>query len=304
MSLVNLAAVGVLLSTSAPDRTSPGAPEPLVVTTAWLARHLGDKDLVLFQVGDRNSRPAYDEGHIPGAQFLNPSAEISAPRTEGALSLELPPPALLDSVLESKGISNTSRVVVYWAREYFSPTSRAVFTLEYAGLAGRVSVLDGGLEQWKREGRPVSTDIPAPARGNFTVRLNPSLVADAEFVKSHLDDRKVRIVDARDSSFFNGRETRQGRNGHIPGAVNIPFSTMVDSLSRLQPATVLDARFAAAGVARGQTVVTYCHIGQQASLVWFAARLLGYDARVYDGSFEDWARRTELPVATPATRPD
>jgi thiosulfate/3-mercaptopyruvate sulfurtransferase len=292
MLLLVLAAV-----TASPP--APRASEPLLVTTSWLAEHLKDRGLVIFQIGDRASRPAYDEGHIPGAQFLAPLSEFSTPRVEGTLLLELPSAAVLDSVLEAKGISNDSRIVLYWAQEYYSPTSRALFTLEYAGLAGRVSILDGGLETWKQEGRPVSTELPSVAPGHFTVRPNPAMVADAEYVQAHLEDPKVRIVDARDTVFYQGTSKNPKSNGHIPGAATVYFGTMVDS-SRVRTPAVLRSEFAAAGIKEGQTVVTYCHIGQQATVVWFAARLLGYDAKLYDGSFQDWSTRA-LPIVNPAT---
>jgi len=274
--------------------------EPLVVTTAWLANHLHDKGLILFHIGDRATRAVYDSVHIPGAQFLAPLSEFSTPRVQGSLVLELPSVATLDSVLESKGISDDSRIVLYYAREYFSPTSRAFFTLDYMGLGGRVSILDGGLEAWQAEGRPVSAEAPVVSAGHFTPRPHPEVVADADFVKAHLDDKSVRIVDARDTAFYNGRDTRQGRNGHIKGAVSIPFGTMVDSAGKFLSPTMLKAEFAQAGVKDGQTVVTYCHIGQQATLVWFVARYLGFNAKLYDGSFQDWAARTELPVDNPS----
>ena len=293
---------GLALAAAAPAPRQSGA--PLIVTTAWLAQHLSDRELVLFHIGDQGSKSVYDEGHIPGAQFLNPFQELSTPRVEGALFLELPSPEVLDSVLEAKGISDQSRIVLYSARQYFTPTSRTLFTLEYAGLAGRVSILDGGLEVWKSEGRAVTAEVPAPARGRLSVRPNPAIVADADFVRQSLENSKVRLVDARDTSFYNGRETRQGRNGHIKGAVSLPFTTMVDSGGRFRSPAVLQAQFAAAGVQPGQTVVTYCHIGQQASLVWFMARVLGYDAKMYDGSFQDWAARAELPVVNPAAKPE
>jgi thiosulfate/3-mercaptopyruvate sulfurtransferase len=290
--------------TAPPPLHGSAAREPLVVTTTWLADHLHDKGLVIFQIGDQSSRPAYDAGHIPGAQFLNPFAELSTPRKEGALSLELPPVETLDSVLESKGISNDSRIVLYFAQEYFSPTSRTLFTLEYMGLAGRVSILDGGLEVWKAEARPVSTEIPQPVAGKLTPHANPDLVVDAAYVKAHLQDKGVRIIDARDTVFYTGQRASQGGNGHIPGAVNIPFGTMMDSTGRFRAPTILRAQFAQAGVQDGQTVVTYCHIGQQASLVWFGARLLGFQARLYDGSFQDWVRHPELPMVNPAAKPE
>jgi thiosulfate/3-mercaptopyruvate sulfurtransferase len=275
--------------------SGPAATEPLLVSTAWLSRHLHDPRLVILHVGEK---AGYEAAHIPGARYLAPVVELSTPRVEGQLFLELPSRAVLDSVLSAKGISNDSRVVLCPADGYgyFTAAARALFTLEYAGLRGRVSILDGGFEAWKREGLPVTRDVPPIAAGRFTTRPDSSLVVEAEFVHARLTDPRVRIVDARDSSYYNGRETRQGRNGHIPGAASIPFLTITDSTGRFRPVSRLRAQFAQAGVRPGQTVVTYCHIGQQASLVWFAARLLGYPARLYDGSFQDWARRTDLPV--------
>lgn len=293
----------MLAALAAPPTSSP-PPAPLVVSTAWLADHLHDKGLVLFHIGDRATRAVYDSVHIPGAQFLAPLSEFSTPRVEGALYLELPSVAVLDSVLESKGISDDSHIVLYNAKQYFSPTSRALFTLEYMGLGGRVSILDGGLEAWQAEGRPTTAEVPTVTAGHFTPHPHPELVADAEFVKAHLEDNGVRILDARDTSFYNGRDTHQGRNGHIPGAASLPFTSTVDSAGKFLVPTRLRALFAQAGVKDGQTVVTYCHIGQQASLVWFAARYLGFTAKLYDGSFQDWAARAELPVVNPSAKPE
>jgi len=266
--------------------------EPLVVSTEWLSQHLHDKNLVIFHVGEK---PTYDSIHIPGAQYL-PLGDLSAPRAEGRLTLELPDHAVLDSMLSARGVANNSRVVVYAANEWFSPTSRALFTLEYAGLRGRVSILDGGLPAWRSEGHPVTADLPAVTRAHFTSRPDSNIVADAGFVRAHLSDPGVHIVDARDTSFYNGSQISQGRYGRIPGAASLPFATMVDASGHFRPVETLRSQFAAAGVKDGQTVVTYCHIGQQASLVWFAARLIGRDAKLYDGSFQEWAKHPEWPV--------
>jgi thiosulfate/3-mercaptopyruvate sulfurtransferase len=272
---------------------SSPADEPLVVTTSWLSQHLNDQNLIVFHIGEK---PTYDSVHIPGARYLTPFTDLSTPRVDGQLFLELPSRAMLDSVLSAKGVSNESRIVLYASNSWATPTSRTLFTLEYVGLRGRVSILDGGLDAWRAEGRPVTRDVPVATPTKFVSRPDSSIVVDAGFVSGHLSDAKVRIVDARDTAFYNGRETRQGRNGHIPGAVSLPFSTMVDSSGHFRPVQLLRTQFTQAGVKDGQTVVTYCHIGQQASLVWFAARLLGYQAKLYDGSFQDWAKRTELPV--------
>lgn len=275
-------------------------PMPVLVTTGWLAAHRNDPALVILHVGDQRSRRRYDEGHIPGAVFLNPFTDLAAPPVPGGLALELPSAAQLDSVLDAKGISNDSRVVVYSADGYATPTARAFFTLEYAGLRGQVAMLDGGLEAWVRENRPTTTEVRAVTRGDFTPRLQRDMVADAEWVRRRLQQPTVAIVDARTPQFYSGAETRQARLGHIPGAGNLPFGSVLAEDGRFKTPVVLRGMLEGAGAAAGDTVVTYCHIGQQASLAWFTARMLGYQARLYDGSFQDWSARRELPVTAPA----
>jgi thiosulfate/3-mercaptopyruvate sulfurtransferase len=291
--------VPILLIASLAPAAAGQSPEPMVVTTAWLSEHLGDRDLVIFHIGDARTKATYDAGHIPGARFLNPWEDISAPRQEGALNLELPSAERLTAALRAHGVNQRSRIVLYQSDQYYSPIARAYLTLEFAGLGGKVSVMDGGLELWKREGRPVSTDAPASAAGDFTPQLHPEVVVDVDFVRTRLENPKVAVLDARLPSFYEGAETRQGRNGHIPGALNVPFSSVMAEDGRFKDLGLLREMFQKAGAEPGDKVVTYCHIGQQASLVWFAAKLSGYDASVYDGSFQDWAARTDLPVVAP-----
>ena len=281
------------LATSAAPQQSP----PVLVTTEWLATNLNDPKLVLFHIG---TEPVYQAGHIPGAQFISPFTDLSAPAQPGGLNLELPSPERIDSVLEARGVSNDSRIVLYSSDGWFTPTSRAFFTLEYAGLAGRVMILDGGLEAWKAENRPVSTEVPTPKPGSFTPRVNGDLVVDAAWIKNHLKDARVAVIDARNTEFYNGAETRQDRVGRIPGAGTAPFTTVMSEGGKFKNPAELKAILEAAGAQAGDTVVTYCHIGQQATLVWFAARLLGYPVKLYDGSFQDWSARRDLPVEAPA----
>jgi len=138
------------------------------------------------------------------------------------------------------------------------------------------------------------------SRGTYLPRMHPEVVVGADWVASHLNDNTVAIVDARGAQFYQGHGGGMPRAGHIPGAVNIQFSSLVDSTNRLKDKKELEKIFAAAGVKPGVIVVPYCHIGQQASLVYFVARYLGYDARLYDGSFEDWSSREDLPVVNPS----
>lgn len=275
-------------------------PAPPLVSTAWLASRLSDPTLVVLHVQGLRPRTAYDQGHIPGARFLNPFTMLAAPQAPGALTLELPGAAQLESVLGAKGIDDASTVVIYAAEPNLTPASRAFFTLEYAGLRGRVFFLDGGLAAWTREGRPLSTEEPAPARGRFTARLQADMVADADWVATRLTRPGVAVIDARAPAFYHGAETRQARLGHIPGAGNLPFNAVVRPDGTFQPADSIRVLLAGAGAAPGDTVVTYCHIGQQASLAWFAARMTGHQAKLYDGSMQEWSARRGLPLVSPA----
>ena len=133
------------------------------------------------------------------------------------------------------------------------------------------------------------------------------LVVDGDAVEALRKSPGVRIVDARASALYSGEQTGGGRDtphktGHIEGAVNVPFNSTYDQQGRFKSVEELQSLFTAAGVLPGETVVAYCHIGQQATATIFAARLLGFDVRLYDGSFEDWSRRPNAAVTNPAIK--
>ena len=267
--------------------------QSMIVSAEWLAQHLKEDSLVLLQVGEKDE---YVAGHIPGAQFIT-LADISTPCGAG-LALELPPVAHLKAAFEKLGISDKSRIIVYFSKDWVSPTARVFMTLDYLGLGDRTSILDGGLPAWRAESRPVTAELREPKAGHLTPRPNTKLVVDASWVSANIDKAGVAILDARAPQFYTGRDVgRMPRGGHIPSARNIPFSALVeDSNNKFKSVAALRELFNAAAVKQGDTVATYCHIGQQASLLYFVARYLGYDAHLYDGSFEDWSHRPELPV--------
>jgi thiosulfate/3-mercaptopyruvate sulfurtransferase len=270
-----------------------GVRESMIVTTDWLAKHLRDSSLVLLHVGDKKE---YDAAHIPGAQFIQVS-DISTPRGQG-LVLELPPIDQLKATFEKFGVTDKSRVVIYFGKDWVSPTTRVYFTLDYLGLGDRASILDGGMPAWQAENRPVTAELRVPQKGSFTPRPNTKLVVDAAWVSANLKKPGVAILDARAPKFYTGAEAGQmPRAGRIPSAKNIPFSNLVeDSNNKFKSPNALRKIFNDEGVKPQDSVATYCHIGQQASLLYFVARYLGYDAHLYDGSFDDWSRRPELPV--------
>lgn len=278
--------------------TAESVRKDMLVTTDWLAKHLSDDSLVLLQVGEKDE---YAAGHIPGAQFIT-TAELSTPRGEG-LSLQLLPAIQLQAVFEKYGISNDSRIVIYFSKDWVTPTARVFFTLDYLGLGDRTSILDGGLPAWRAEGRPISTEAVTRKPGKLTTKPKPELVVDSAWVSSSLKKENVKILDARAEQFYTGAEVgRMPRGGHIPGAISIPFSSLVeDATNKLKSPDALGDLFKTAGASPGNTVATYCHIGQQASLLYFVARYLGYNAHLYDGSFEEWSRNAELPVEKSAS---
>ena len=271
----------------------------LTVTTEWLAANIDDANLVLLHVGDSAE---YSREHIPGARHVSlRSISTSSHDHEKGLMLELPDPDSLRRRLEALGIGDRSRVVVYYGNDWVSPATRVVFTLDHAGLGGRTALLDGGMRAWKQEGRRVTDVVPARTAGRLSPLDTRPLVVDANWVRERTGKPGVRIVDGRAAVFYDGVEAGgEGRKGHIAGAGSIPFTSVFDDSLRLRSPTELRAIFARAGVAPGDTVAAYCHIGQQATSVLFAARVLGHPVRLYDGSFQDWARRPGFPVENPA----
>jgi thiosulfate/3-mercaptopyruvate sulfurtransferase len=278
----------------------------LVVTSDWLATQLKNPKLVLFHIGEKGE---YDAGHIPGARFLQ-LQDISSPMTRDttALALEMLPTDQLRERLEQLGISDDSRIVVYFGNDWLSPSTRVLLTLQYAGLGAKASLLDGGMPEWKKGNRPITTDVPPPPKpGKLTARPTQPIVVDADFVKSHIHTTGYTIVDARNTIFYDGPIQEPSATssmghpmpkvvpGHVPGAVNIVFETVFDDTGHLLPEARLRELFTQAGVKPNDTVIGYCHVGQQATAMLFGAEALGYDVKLYDGSFQDWKRR-DLPI--------
>jgi thiosulfate/3-mercaptopyruvate sulfurtransferase len=294
--LITLFAAAVLIVTVSvlgfANTSDSSVKQSMIVTTDWLAKHLNDDGLVLLQVGDKKE---YDAVHIPGAQYIQTS-DISTPRGQG-LILELPPVDQLKATFEKFGVTDKSRIIIYFGKDQVTPTSRVYFTLDYLGLGDRTSMLDGGLPAWVAEKRAVTAEVGAVKTGSFTPHPNAKLVVDAAWVSGNINKPGVAILDARDAKFYTGESAgSMPRAGHIPSAKSIPFSTLVEDSNKFKNPEALRALFSTAGVKPKDSVATYCHIGQQASLLYFVARYLGYDAHLYDGSFQDWSNRSELPV--------
>jgi thiosulfate/3-mercaptopyruvate sulfurtransferase len=264
---------------------------------ASLASHLKDSKLVLLHVGLKEE---FEKEHIPGARFVDLDDISVSDHSGKGLMLEMPAAETLRQKLAGLGISDDSRVVVYFGKDWVTPATRVMFTLDYAGLGGHSALLDGGMGAWKKAGNTVTAEATPSRTGNLSALKLKPIVVDAEFVRAHAGKPGYAIVDGRAGSFYDGVQVGRGHEaphkiGHIAGAKSVPFTEIADQQLVLKSPELLTALFAKAGIARGDTIIGYCHIGQQATGMLFAARSLGFPVKLYDGSFEDWSMR-DLPV--------
>jgi thiosulfate/3-mercaptopyruvate sulfurtransferase len=293
LRLLIVSAAAFTMAYTSPQQVPGGSTKGLLIGAADLAAALKDPALVLLHVSDRPS--VYEDAHIPGARLLR-YADF-APDGPNNLGSELPNVAQAKQVFEAAGVSNTSRVVVYGTSTVAA--ARAFFTLDAMGHPN-VSLLDGGLRAWRAENRPTESGPGTPAaKGSFTPMLNQARVASAQQIQQQTASGGISLVDVRPDAEYLGTDGGMGMHapGHIAGAAQLPWDTLVSGDGRFLPREQLQAKLAAAHVVPGKPVVAYCMVGMRASVVYFVARHLGYDARLYDGSIMDWTQRN-LPVKT------
>ena len=273
-----------------------------VVSSSVLADHLHATDWRVFDCRHQLADPeagarAYAGGHLPGAFFLHLDADLSGPMNGRNGRHPLPDPLQLAARLGAAGVSSTTQVIAYDdSGGMFA--SRLWWLLRWLGHQ-RVAVLDGGLDGWLAEGRPLTTDLPTSAAAALEVALSDQVVS-TEAVLTHLDDMKFCLLDARSPDRFRGEnETLDRVGGHIPGARNRFFRDNLDADGRFQPAAELRRDFLAllAGVEPEQVVMS-CGSGVTACHNLLAMEIAGLPgARLYAGSWSEWCSDPARPVA-------
>jgi len=274
-----------------------------LVETAWLQERLTAPGLAVMDAslkmpGDAKAPfDQYKEAHIPGALFFDID-ELSD--TSSPFPHMLPAPEKFASRMRMMGVGDGMKIVVYDSRGIFS-SPRAWWMLRVMGHDD-VAVLNGGLKKWLAEGRPVESGLP-PRRSerHFTARKNSALVRDLSDMMAAVESKRPQVADARAKGRFEGKEPELRpvpRLGHMPGASNVPYATLINEDGTMRSATELRATFEGAGVKPEKPAITTCGSGVTACILALGLAILGNEyAAVYDGSWAEWSAAPSAPVA-------
>ena len=275
-----------------------------LVTTEWLANELGASDLRVVDATyvdpatGRDAAAEYEREHIPGAVFMN-LGELR--ETDGGLPMTLPREEKFASRMQSLGLGDGSRIVLYDASPLHT-AARAWWMLTTFG-AHDVAILDGGLAKWKAEGRELKSGKETLRHRHFTVWKDDKAVRTLDQMKEVVSSGSAQVLDARSAARFTGDEPdpRPATHaGHMPGAKNLPYSGIFNDDGTYKTGDALRQAFEAAGIDLDKPVVTTCGSGVTASTLAFGLHLLGKESALYDGSWSEWGADRSTPKVTGA----
>ncbi|MGZ4390011.1 MAG: sulfurtransferase [Gaiellaceae bacterium] len=277
---------------------SNGYAKDVLVSTDWVAEHLGDANVVVAEVDENPD--LYDEGHIPGAVRLHWRDDLQDP-----IERDLVEKPEFERLLGGLGISNDTTVVVYGDKNNWF----AAYAYWYLKVYGHrdVRILDGGRQKWIDEGRELTTDVPQPGPATYTAQdRDESIRAYRDYVRETIDAGGKNLVDVRSPQEYAGEllappgyeQEGASRGGHIPTAQSIPWAQAVQDDGTFKPADALRELYGAKGIVPEKETIAYCRIGERSAHTWFVLReLLGYEqVRNYDGSWTEWGNLVNVPI--------
>ena len=273
-----------------------GYAKPVLVTTDWLAEHLGDEGLVVGEVDENPD--LYDEGHIPGAIKLHWRDDLQDP-----VERDLVEKDAFEQLMGSRGISNETTIVLYGDKNNWF----AAYAYWYLKIYGHedVRILDGGRQKWIDESRELTTDEPQVSPASYSARERDETIRTRRDAVLQTIGRDA-LVDVRSPQEYSGEliaapgyeQEGAQRAGHIPTAQSIPWAQAVKDDGTFKSADELRELYGAKGITPDRSVTAYCRIGERSAHTWFVLReLLGYeDVRNYDGSWTEWGNLIDVPI--------
>jgi thiosulfate/3-mercaptopyruvate sulfurtransferase len=275
-----------------------GYAKPVLVTTDWLAEHLGDEGIVVAEVDENPD--LYDEGHIPAAVKLHWREDLQDPIERDVVDRET-----FERLLGERGINNDTAVILYGDKNNWF----AAYAYWYLKVYGHsdVRILDGGRQKWIDEGRELATDVPSPEPKTYSAQeRDESIRAYRDQVHEWLGEASRALVDVRSPGEYAGdliappgyEQEGAQRGGHIPTAASIPWASAVRDDGTFKSADELKELYGGKGITPEKEVTAYCRIGERSAHTWFVLReLLGYErVRNYDGSWTEWGNLVDVPI--------